>query len=992
MKGLNVRKLAAIAVGGALVGSALAPLAAAITLDKSKIINATTGTPIVNVVVGTNGAAVSDFVWAGNIAAKVAQLATIESDVTGGGTGTADPTDLSVDLAVGGSVIYGPDSSYTYYGTNYPLKSIEVTANKEFSFSNTAGPIGAISSGQLPFLTNTTKSYTYNGQTYQIAVKESIGINADARFDTDSTIKDLILYVKNAGDFNYVLDLGAGIPCWVDGGITKFIDGDSDNVLIPFLGSEYTVQECDLTSATKKIRLIKDSAKKTYTAGDEITGLTGKGKYAGQEMTIKITSLVSSSQTGTYYASFDLYDGNSNWVNSLPSTGEGVNLNELFRDSTGNLALETVVYVSTIRMATTPVNAAAVTIVVGKDAVTLADGKQFPYDSTQTDSTKYYWTTNFDANTLVNSSPAVATVKKITVKNNMTLWTKSGTPKGVWSTDDSLTIAGQDAAKAGGNVAHFLQGNKETDLGYDFVKLQFDGFKVDQALTTIKVGNNKITYKDSARITRAIPFYIQLANVANSSFTLDNQTFYYRCSSTDVNMLIIDQNYLNGAQVTISPVYDGNIACDAGSVDLNNGVTIVCDLNGVQYDLYGPNSTLAMPGAYLYADGNCEFSSAQLNDSIASFNDADYLQLGGAANYTKRSPSDGSVSFATKTVYYDDDKSARAPLTIPLYVTKSGGLMQDTYRYRMYVGGTVGSSDGPVYLVLDNTTAFSNEFSNADVTFYGSDASTSSPEGGLANVSYYWPDIADFGNSTGDNTYITAIFGMDVNGGGNDLNAYIDTATGKLVLLPNNQLSQPTSDVNFPGLTGTNWSLSVDTSISSYLQSAWVDYGSKVEIVDEKAAVLATIPQAQIYLSLTVLGKGATQVVSGGEKAAGVKKGDTATLGSTKVTVEDIKYAAGTCTIAGAKSSKIVKVGELVYPDSPEPAGSHIIVGGYFVNKLAEDVELASGLTLEETLTGSGDTVVELLGNGDIIVAGYTAVDTVDAAKELIDALDDLIA
>lgn len=58
--------------------------------------------------------------------------------------------------------------------------------------------------------------------------------------------------------------------------------------------------------------------------------------------------------------------------------------------------------------------------------------------------------------------------------------------------------------------------------------------------------------------------------------------------------------------------------------------------------------------------------------------------------------------------------------------------------------------------------------------------------------------------------------------------------------------------------------------------------------------------------------------------------------------------------------------------------------------KLAENVELSDGTTLEAALTAAGNYETQLLDNGDIIVAGYTAQDTATAAQKLIDALDAL--
>ena len=77
-----------------------------------------------------------------------------------------------------------------------------------------------------------------------------------------------------------------------------------------------------------------------------------------------------------------------------------------------------------------------------------------------------------------------------------------------------------------------------------------------------------------------------------------------------------------------------------------------------------------------------------------------------------------------------------------------------------------------------------------------------------------------------------------------------------------------------------------------------------------------------------------------------------------------------------------------MYSDTVAPAGSKVIVGGYLVNQLAVGAALSNGQSVEEALVSSGDRVTELLANGDILVAGYTASDTQQAAQDLIAVLD----
>src|SRR3989344_9700316 len=106
MKGLSIKKLAAVAAGAALVGTAVAPVAMALQggpLVKSDLFN-DNGTPKASLILGS-GALPSDGVWAGNIAAAIAEQARgpdKQVDVSGkageGGESSVDVSDVSVDL------------------------------------------------------------------------------------------------------------------------------------------------------------------------------------------------------------------------------------------------------------------------------------------------------------------------------------------------------------------------------------------------------------------------------------------------------------------------------------------------------------------------------------------------------------------------------------------------------------------------------------------------------------------------------------------------------------------------------------------------------------------------------------------------------------------------------------------------------------------------------------------------------------------------------
>ncbi|MFA4855253.1 MAG: S-layer protein [archaeon] len=986
MKGLNIKKLAAIAVGGALVGSALAPLAAAIDVAKADVVGAG-GSPVVSIVAGSNAAA-SDFVWAGNIAAKVAQLATVDTAFAGG-EGTATPTDLSVDLAVGGSSTYSTEYAKTYEGTTYDFNN--AVLGTDF--------LEAASNGQLPFLTNTTKSYRYEGSTYNITVKETVGVKLDAKFVyNNQNIKDLVGYMENAGDFNYVLSLGDGIPAREKGTITKFTDGDTDNVVIPFLGQEFTVQEADMESTTKTLTLMKGSAKAVYNEGDTITGLIGRGAYAGKEMSVKLAAVTQTGSTATYKARFDLYDPEGNLVDTLTYSA-GTYLNEAFRDASSDLALETIVYVSEINFEPTT-SKGVLTMVIGNNVAKIASGKQYPYDSTNTDTSTFYWTATLDENTAATSLTE-KTITKITIKNNLTVW-NSELP--LWSAGDSLTTAGTEAAAAGGAYAHFLQ-KEESGLGYDFVKIKFDGFKHNQDTTQIVVGSKNIVYKDNDSVKRTIPFYIKLATApqttaSQQTINIDTVPFYAKCykpaTGSFVDIDVYDGNRLNGAIVDINGgLFSDWIATDNGPVAIQNAAisTINIDLNGVQFRvMVDLNRSADNNGATLRADANCTFASEEF-PTVGGLT-VNSLTVNGSAIISQI----GLTGYETYSVYMDDTNATRTPNDLAVDFAKTGTL-KDTYKYRTYYSST---SSPAVYLLLDNTTDFSNTFTTADVNFVGTDWTEKGDvgiiAGGLSGSNpyhpYYWPDKTDFGNDPSDNSFIIAIFQVRASGTATsaaNFRVHIDTDTDNLIQFPQDLLSNYASDVNYFSVNDQPpWSLTARTDLASALYGGVIDFGSTAKLTDDMKTATFTVPDAQIYLIMSLLGEGATQTVEGGETSLGVKEAETVNIAGKDISVSKINYTAGTCTVANATYPKIVSVGQLVYTDSPAPAGKHVIVGGYLVNKLAESVVLGDGSTLQEALTAPGDKVAEVLSNGNIVVAGYTAMDTKAAAQELIAALDAL--
>src|SRR3989338_5209836 len=196
MKGLSIKKLAAVGIGAALVGTALAPIVSAISLSRGDLYDATTGEPVVKVVAGAD-AGYSDWVWAGRIAAKIASKAyttgTVSTSVAGGVSGgTATPTieDVSAVFSLGRTLTIGGEN----------VKSVKFDLNtgittefdrKEEGVSSGTDGIVTLQQGALPFLRKETVTKRVGNTTSDVTVEEQVQVQGDAKFNTDDEVEDL---------------------------------------------------------------------------------------------------------------------------------------------------------------------------------------------------------------------------------------------------------------------------------------------------------------------------------------------------------------------------------------------------------------------------------------------------------------------------------------------------------------------------------------------------------------------------------------------------------------------------------------------------------------------------------------------------------------------------------------------------------------------------------------------------------------------------------
>jgi len=351
MKSLNVKKIAALAAGTALVGAAFAA-AGAITYSNTPIISES-GVPQVKVVVG-EGAAASDGVVAANIAAMVGNLAWRTQAVTATVAGT-DGVDCTVSGASGGQgtcaisnekvwlnvTLPGTVSGAVEFRTlinDYVDRKLEnrnqSSADDKYNQTNDISPLDMTGYATKKFTANDfpalqvpsiTDTYANVGYTEE----QTLWVRATTEYD--STLKKVVAV---APDMAYKIEFTHdqyGIPFATcnptSGNILVGTDRFDNNtkctltdrtdrhrVTIKFLGEDYIISYMDppdanasdsLTSQTGgSIKLAKESAYGIIHVGENLS----TGSYY-----VKLADITTPTTTGFItYASIEIYDMNDN--------------------------------------------------------------------------------------------------------------------------------------------------------------------------------------------------------------------------------------------------------------------------------------------------------------------------------------------------------------------------------------------------------------------------------------------------------------------------------------------------------------------------------------------------------------------------------------------------------------------------------------------------------------------------------------------------------
>ncbi|MBS3062414.1 MAG: S-layer protein [Candidatus Diapherotrites archaeon] len=626
MKGLSIKKLAAVGIGAALVGTALAPIVSAISLTKSDLYDSTTGEPIVKVVAGAD-AGYSDWVWAGRIAAKLASKAyttgTVSTSVAGGVSGgTATPTieDVSAVFSLGRTLTIGGEN----------VKSVKFDLNtgittefdrKEEGVSSGTDGIVTLQQGALPFLRKETVTKRVGNTTSDVTVEEQVQVQGDAKFNTDDEVEDLQFKIPASG-VQYVIDLGDGLNAVESNGSAYLDDSISDRQELYFFGELYLIRKINrntIGGTDALVELLRAASEKVYSEGDEITGLIGKGKYEGQEMKAVIGE--GYAQGSTNVISIALYDAQGNLVDEdqfAAGDDEGV-----WEDENGDEVLRSGLFVQEInkRIDEGFQEIFRPTVIVGDNRIELQENRGFPFDEDDTDGI-YDWDTSlvFSGDTDCTNTGSTAFCASGNPDNN--------TLQRVVITNEALTFDNDDSylrdtGRAGGKFAAlnpnrgFEKAVLKTDEGEPFIQVEYGGFETE-VYRFLGLGRGPtdsigyIDFSDEVDVRHKVPFYIPNLTTITAAgsgrvFTFDQgaQSYYYEANTSDTNLLVGDGNRLNGLTVdmnsnagvgisigTLGGGLDwcganGASAPSASNFDVNDGE--ICNFDGISYVVQDAN-------------------------------------------------------------------------------------------------------------------------------------------------------------------------------------------------------------------------------------------------------------------------------------------------------------------------------------------------------------------------------------------------------------------
>jgi len=645
------------------------------SFQKSNVIDST-GSPVVDIVVGTIGMP-EDVVWAGNIAAKVAQMAVTPAS---GGT-TSEKT---VDLIVGGTQTVSGGAR-------------ELTTAALSSTTNANEYTDSIGNTYFKNFANATYTATRDGNTtFSENVAESIGVSLDARMNaTDYLVKDLVADV-DAGDVNYTMTVSN-----MSLGTLPFTDtGSDDYIPVSFMGTRYVLDYADATS----IVLVSDNAEQIYNVDDTITGI--KARDSNAVYSLKFTAGLSSGSA--YIARVALLDASGAKVDEQTFSA---NSDIVFRNSVGQEILA-----SKVRLKSIYTNGSSTDItysfsaLVGTDRMEIRNGREVPYDPNYSGSNRPWIATV--ANTTTGLSVILA---------NSSYYKTGSTP--LYSTEYSFNPTGKTTA------FNLFEGTGLANAG----KVVFKGFYdtgVQKSTVSFKKGNGSnlfgsIDYTDTTGRSHVVPMAIKLDTTDRadsiSSFVFDGVTHAYSTSSKSSPATFYvkekvgaDSNILNLTPTTVGLAtadvnYTQAVTLYGGNDETYTYLAKTSSTANYVYLVLAGYDSNATPNANLagfakttnFTTGKVWFLGTDLDDASSTISTT-------LADYNR-----GNPSADTKSYYYPDayDFMGAQP------GTSSGTYKTAVFKIQEEAGSMPADlADGAAYVYVDTEGGNAGTVDTANIT------------------------------------------------------------------------------------------------------------------------------------------------------------------------------------------------------------------------------------------------------------------------------------
>jgi len=549
MKSLNVKKMAAVGAGIALVASSAM---AAVTW--SNLADDSTKTLKVNGVVYGAGAAESDMTAALALSNYIAGRAV---------TSTTGPSTTTC-----------PEGTTEGSSTEFEYKNAEEKEHAPSSASLVSVSYDDSGDG-LESLVDTTVRYSIDNDDTGSSSKEntkateSFGFSAKTYFDDDESVQSLVAEVAS-GDLNYTVSFADTVDFNADGEWTSgewTATSSGQDVVIPFLGKMYEVYSVSNPSGDELV-LTSQSQERVVTVGETLTSLKGK---EGKTYNVTMQSV----PKNTNQVKMALYDASTNALVYTATVNEGAKF-------ATDYLLDQVLVKSVDDVSLTDDRDYEIELLVGDDVLTIKDGKGFPYDESETSLSKYDWKASVNMTAGALSSITLTNTAKNDYTDEKALM--PGESAMLYRDFAAVRFDGLDTAEFSDYSTSEVQSYKFDSVDYEAGEA-FGLHYMDDSQSSVDVNE----------YDHAVPFYMKLttdefesdnASVGynanrTAEFTFDGEEYVLYIDTDNNKMVVVDSDDVEDTDTDVNVLnVAGAVSSGASYYKINTSINLA-DLNNI---------------------------------------------------------------------------------------------------------------------------------------------------------------------------------------------------------------------------------------------------------------------------------------------------------------------------------------------------------------------------------------------------------------------------